>query len=119
MDHSKPTLGLQAKLNTGLEQYRQRRRNDYAAVSVLMLLWEDDDLGCIEEVKQLSAIFRETFHYTVRQFLIPTERPQSSLCRVVSDFIYEFGSSGNLVLVYYGGHGDPDLNGDREAVWAA
>ena len=84
-----------------------------------MIVWEDDDLGCIQEAKQLSIVLQEKFHYEVRQFLIPSERPQPSLSRAISDFLYQYGSPGNLALIYYGGHGDPDLDGEKDAVWAA
>ena len=110
---------LQAELTSELETYQPRRGGNYAAVTALMLVWEDDDLGCIQEAKQLSIILQEKFHYEVCQFLIPSERPQPSLSRAISDFLYQYGSLGNLALIYYGGHGDPDLDGEKDAVWAA
>lgn len=119
MELSKSASALQAELTSELEHYQPRRGRDYAAVTALMLVWEDDDLGCIKEVRQLSILLEEKFHYQVRQFLIPSERPQSSLSRAISDFLYHYGSPGNLALIYYGGHGDPDLEGERDAVWAA
>lgn len=119
MEPSHSVSALRLEFNTELEQYQHRRRNEYAAVTALMLSWEDDDLDCIEEIKQLSTTLRKHFQYTIRQFMIPTQRSQASLFRAISDFLYNFGSSGNLVLIYYGGHGDPDLSGERDAVWAA
>lgn len=119
MESSNSASALQAELTSELEQYQPRRGSDYVAVTALMLVWEDDDLGCAEEVKQLSIVLEEKFHYKVRQFLIPSERPQPSLSRAMSDFLYHYGSPGNLALIYYGGHGDPDLEGEKDAVWAA
>ena len=119
MASSNSASALQAELTSELERYQPRRGGDYAAVTALMLAWEDDDLGCIQEVKQLSCVLQEKFHYEVRQFLIPSDRPQPSLSRAISDFLYQYGSPGNLALIYYGGHGDPDLDGEKEAVWAA
>ncbi len=110
---------LQAHLSSELEHYLPQRNKYYNAVTALMLLWEEDDLDCIREVRQFSLLLEERFHYKVRQFLIPSDRPQTSLNRAISDFLYSYGSRGNLILIYYGGHGDPDLEGEREAVWAA
>lgn len=110
---------FQTELASELDRFQPRRGKDYAAVSVLMLLWQDDDLGCLAEVKQFSSLLETDFRYSVRQFLIPSDRPHASLNRAVSDFLYSNGSYGNLVLIYYAGHGDPDLEGERDAVWAA
>ena len=119
MAMSQSASALQDELTAELDRYQPFRGSYYAAVTALMLVWQDDDLGCINEVRELSVILEQVFHYTVRQFLIPSERSQASLGRAVSDFLYDHGSCGNLVLIYYGGHGDPDLEGGKEAVWAA
>ena len=119
MEAKEATDFLRAELSNELERYQSRRSYGYFSITVLILLWEDDDLNCMKEVKLLSAMFKDRFHYEVRQFLIPSERPQDSLNRAISDFVYTFGAKDNLLLVYYAGHGDPDLEGDREAVWAA
>lgn len=110
---------LQTELTSELDRFQPRRGKDYDAVSVLLLVWQDDDLGCLSEAKQFSALLETDFCYSVREFLIPSDRPQASLNRAISDFLYSNGSHGNLVLIYYAGHGDPDLDGERDAVWAA
>ena len=88
-------------------------------MNALMLLWEDDDLNCIQEVKQFSTLLDKKFRFNVRQFLIPSSRPQDALNKAVGEFLYSFGTHDCLIVVYYAGHGDPDLDGDREAIWAA
>ena len=116
---SKEITTLKADLTARLRQYRPQRGRYYKMVTALMLLWQDDDLGCLAEVQQFSAILRTDFGYRVQLFSIPTDRPQDSLNRAVSDFLYRYGAFGNLILIYYAGHGDPDLGGERQAVWAA
>ena len=58
-------------------------------------------------------------NFSVHQFLIPSEKSQACLSRAVLEFTYSYGSCGSLILVYDAGHGDPALDGDRQAAWAA
>ncbi|KAL8754111.1 MAG: hypothetical protein Q9199_004578 [Rusavskia elegans] len=112
-------FSLKTEFSAALGHYQPQRTKYYNAVTVLMLLWQDDDLGCLAEVKQFSASLQSHFGYKVQLFFIPSIRPEASLCRAISDFLYDYGSSGNLVMLFYAGHGDPDLGGERQAVWAA
>jgi hypothetical protein len=41
---------LQTELTSELDRFQQRRDRYYDDVSVLMLVWQDDDLGCLAEV---------------------------------------------------------------------
>ena len=114
-----PSHLLKTELRAELDYYQPQRSKYYGTVTVLILLWQDDDLGCLIEANQFSAFLKLHFNYQVQLFFIPSNRPETSLSRAISDFLYDHGSLGNLVLLYYTGHGDPDLEGDRQAVWAA
>lgn len=110
---------LKAELSTELGHYQSSRAKYYHAVTVLMLLWQEDDLGCLAEAQQFFALLHSHFGYQVQMFFIPSDRSEASLGRAVTEFLFKYASCGNLVLLYYTGHGDPDLGGDRQAVWAA
>jgi hypothetical protein len=107
------------QLSNDLVNYSFVESPYYNSATVLALSWEEDDLGVIREIRQLSTLFRELLNFEFRRFIIPSERSQAILSRAISDFVYEFGGEGNLIIIYYGGHGDPDLDGDRQSVWAA
>jgi len=45
----------------------------YEQVYVLLLSWEDDKLGVIEEIKKLHRVFEKLYGYSVESWLIPSE----------------------------------------------
>ena len=80
---------------------------------MLTMFWQDDDLGVLEEIKRLSSVFSNLYKFIVRQFVIPSYGADAALTRGVGDFVYEFGGEDSLIILYYGGHDDPDRNGDK------
>jgi hypothetical protein len=48
-----------------LARYRPRQTQRYAAVNVLLLSWEDDDIGCAAEIAELHLLFQQSFNYAV------------------------------------------------------
>jgi hypothetical protein len=80
----------------------------YTHVNVLLLYWEEDDLGCQKELKKLTGILEEHFHYAVHTFVIPTRRSQALLQREISEFVLKYSLESTLTIIYYAGHGDPD-----------
>jgi len=42
-----------------------RHENRYSDIQVLMLSWEDDDLGVSDEIDDLERTFRDLFNYEV------------------------------------------------------
>ncbi|KAL9610414.1 MAG: hypothetical protein Q9167_004869 [Letrouitia subvulpina] len=92
---------------------------EYESVNVLLMHWEDDDLGCLEELNMVKSFFEDSWHYNVHILSIPSERSQAALQSDLSQFILLYGSTvQSLLVIYYAGHGDPSLDRKR-AIWAA
>lgn len=77
------------------------------------MFWQDDDLGVFEELQRLSSGFSNLYKIHCPPI---RHRAEAALSRGVDDFVYEFGGEDSLVILYYGGHDDPDRNGDRQSV---
>ncbi|KAF2683537.1 hypothetical protein K458DRAFT_419131 [Lentithecium fluviatile CBS 122367] len=108
------------KNHTGLIFSRQSC--PYNAVGVLALYWHQDDFqpSCGEESQKIISLFRDEFHYNVEEFAIPMEadKCEDQLALAISRFKCAYNSIGNLMIVYYSGHGDRDRTNDK-AIWAA
>jgi hypothetical protein len=96
------------------------RRHDirYSKVQVLTLRWEDDDLGVITELKALGHVFADLYHYEVRTYSIPREKPDEALKRRVLDFLEHDGPE-TLLIVYYAGHAISSLQSNEAPIWSA
>lgn len=99
-----------------------RQSCPYNTVGVLTLYWQQDDFqpSCQEESQKIISLFRDEFHYSVEEFAIPMEvdKCEDQLGLAISRFKCDYNSVGNLMIVYYSGHGDRDQTNDK-AVWAA
>ncbi|PVH71184.1 hypothetical protein DL98DRAFT_660783 [Cadophora sp. DSE1049] len=106
---------LQAAVNAGWS-----RRHDirYSKVQVLLLKWEDDDLGVETELKDLGHVFSDLFHYGVDVFDIPSEKPDKALKRRVFDFLENDGEE-TLLILYYAGHARSSIQANEAPVWIA
>jgi hypothetical protein len=93
----------------------------YDAVHVLLVRWEDDDLGTETEINDLDKIFRETYHYSTECRTIPTDDAFNSLECTVVNFRQKNDSPDNLLIFYYGGHGvgHGAHNAGNESIWTA
>ena len=93
--------------------------SEYDSVNVLLIYWEDDDLGCLEEINAVKSMFEGAFSYGVHTLSIPFERSQATLQSDLSQFVLLYGSKvQSLLVMYYAGHGDPSTD-LKKAVWAA
>ncbi|KAI4257149.1 MAG: hypothetical protein L6R42_005834 [Xanthoria sp. 1 TBL-2021] len=90
-------------------------RSRYCDVHVLLLSWEDDDLGVVSEVNDLDDLFREVYRYRTDQWRIPSTKSHNALARRILRSLAEADASDKLLIVYYGGHGF--MNEDRQCVW--
>ena len=88
----------------------------YAAVYVLLLSWENDDLGVCTEIDQLAAVFGQAYDFWVERSLIPDKEPDGALEETLKSFVKKYESPRSLLIVYYGGHGA--LNEARLALWS-
>jgi hypothetical protein len=94
-----------------------RHESRYSDVQVLILSWEDDDLGVSEEIEDLRRTFRDLFNYGVTEWRIPQHKPERKLNLEAGKFLEKHDSKDHLLIVYYAGHGC--LNEQRIPMWAA
>ncbi|KAF1846336.1 uncharacterized protein K460DRAFT_356027 [Cucurbitaria berberidis CBS 394.84] len=94
-----------------------RHESRYSDVKVLILSWEDDDLGVYREIEDLKRTFCDLFHYEVTEWWIPQHKPERKLNLEVGKFLERYDSKDRLLIVYYAGHGF--LNEQRVPMWAA
>lgn len=94
--------------NRGLSRYKE--------VHVLLLSWEDDNPGVVNEIGELYEVFRQIYHFEVEGWRIPSERSHNTLAAKLLGFLDDYESQENLLIVYYGGHGS--MNDDRQCVWS-
>ncbi|KAL8920844.1 MAG: hypothetical protein Q9208_006016 [Pyrenodesmia sp. 3 TL-2023] len=84
-------------------------------MNVLLLSWEDDDLGAATEVSELDFVFRHIYGYTTDPWKIPSTQSHIALARRILDLLIESASRDKLLIVYYGGHAY--MNDQRDCVW--
>lgn len=115
--HVKHVAKLEETLNSAANAaFPNRGRSRYEAVHALLLSWEDDNLGVIEEIAQLADVFHDTYHFDVERWKIPSDRSHNSLATKILGFLNDHESGESLLIVYYGGHGS--MNDDRQCVWS-
>jgi hypothetical protein len=91
----------------------------YEKVHVLLLSWQGADPRFHKQLDELQNVFRDYYHYDVgasdvEDFLIPSDDSKNELDAKLTLFLKK-DSSNSLLILYYGGHGD--MNVDRRAVW--
>ena len=94
--------------NRGVSRYKE--------VHTLLLSWEDDNLGVVDEVNELEDVFRRLYGFETEAWRIPSKRSHNSLAAKIIGFLDDYESKDNLLIVYYGGHGE--MNDDRQCVWS-
>jgi len=94
--------------NQGVSRYKE--------IHALLLSWEDDSLGVLNEIGELDDVLRQIYHFEVERWKIPSKRSHNTLAAKLLAFLDDYESKENLLLVYYGGHGS--MNDDRQCVWS-
>ena len=91
----------------------------YHRVQVLLVQWEDEDLGVDEEVGKLEAVFScglpKGYNFHTQRYSIPNDDPEDSLTRCLLDF-RKGATDEDLLIVYYAGHAGGNA---QECFWAA
>lgn len=114
--HVKDVATLSDILNQSLSAaFPRATRSRYHDVYVLLLSWEDDDLGVESEINELDYVFENVYRYRTDQWRIPTSKSHNALVRRVMEALEEAEARNVLLVVYYGGHGY--MNDDRHCVW--
>jgi hypothetical protein len=94
-----------ADLNNAIRAaWPKRDEIRYSCVLVLLLYWEDDDLGVHTEIDSLQKVFQEMYHFSVEKFKIPSLKPVIEGHKRIMQFL-ENDTKDTLRIVYYGGHG--------------
>ena len=116
------TGSLEEQLNSALDVENWTAHNAYRSVSVLVIYWQESDIpGFKDEASVIGDLFATEFHYAVEYYAIPSVSSYMELDKRINLFLSENGQPDHLLLLHYGGHGDPDDESDKEklAVWAA
>lgn len=108
-------VDLQAAVNA---VWPSRYRGRYGEVHVLLMSWEDDNLGVETEIRRLGNVFSNLYQFEVREFRIPRKTPGKATTKEVSKFLENDGS-GNLLVVYYAGHARLSNQANDPAIWTA
>jgi hypothetical protein len=116
-----PKIGrLCQDLNTAVNAIWPRRHHTrYKATHVLLLSWEEDDLGVLSETKRLKHVFQDRFNYQVQEYQIPSTKPDTKLKGRIFEFLQHFDDENALLIVYYAGHASPGRNPGGAALWYA
>ncbi|KAI4197743.1 MAG: hypothetical protein LQ350_005718 [Teloschistes chrysophthalmus] len=83
----------------------------YKEVYVLLLSWEEDDLGVDAEIDDLEVVFRDIYGYNTGRWKIPSSTSHNALVFRLMQSLSHFESSEKLFITYYAGHGY--MNDDR------
>ena len=115
------TEALTRRLNSALEREDWENNNDYKGISVLILYFEDSETGFKKEARMIGELFAIDFHYEVEYYAIPSDHSHLRLDTKINAFLNDHGEPDHLMIIHYGGHGDPndDDAQERLAVWAA
>lgn len=80
---------------------------------VLLLRWEQDDLGVADDIAKLKDVFEHSYRFETESWLIPTHRPEAMLTKRIYDFRDHHCPNDQtpdeprpLLIVYYGGHSE-------------
>lgn len=95
-----------------------RDSNRYKEVHVLLLRWEDDNLGVDSEIKRLGNVFSDLYRFDVCLWNIPKESPARLTIARVSELVEACGND-SLIIMYYAGHGGLSKEANVPAIWAA
>ena len=90
----------------------------YHHVRVLLVQWEDENLGVDEEVRNLEAIFSSNYpkgyNFHTQRYSIPNDAPEDQLTLRLLDF-RKGATDKDLLILYYAGHAGGSA---QECVWS-
>ena len=105
--------------SNGRRWYKGWPLSKYNRVQVLLVQWEDEDLGVDEEVVRLEAVFScdypKGYNFHTQRYSIPNEDPEDQLTLRLMDF-RKGATDQDLLIVYYAGHAGGTA---QKCIWAA
>ncbi|CZR61772.1 uncharacterized protein PAC_11669 [Phialocephala subalpina] len=107
----------QALNNATSSVFPATSHSKYSSAHVLLLRWQEDDLGVSDEAEALAEVFAEQYHFEVSVGLIPSDSPSRWLSRKILNFIeVDDDSHQTLKIVWYGGHSF--ISESKQCMWA-
>ena len=79
--------------------------SSYQEIHALLIRWKDDEDGVIEEMDQLGEVLERFYDAKVDSFDIPSFSSEEALVARLQSFMQMYSKEGNLLIVYYAGHG--------------
>ncbi|CAG8979102.1 hypothetical protein HYALB_00000233 [Hymenoscyphus albidus] len=100
---------------SALRAFPSRGRSRYKQVIAVLIQWGDDPSAIQPETDRLRTIFESNYGFKTQLWLIPSSSSHLKLMSLVLHFLEDYGSSDNLMVVYYGGHGV--INSIGQTTW--
>ena len=108
-----------------MKAYPVHRRSRNPRVGVLLLSFEEDDLGVADEIAPLQEVFEKKYRYETEAWQIPSKLPRSALSSKLNAFIDKYCKDDRepydalpLLIIYYGGHAAQPPAGDNSCLWS-
>lgn len=95
-----------------------RRNSRYERAHVLLLSWEDDNLGVHQEMKHLEYVFSNLYRFDVQSFKIPPKTAGKATASRILSFLEDDGPE-TLFIVYYAGHARLSHRSSEPPIWSA
>jgi hypothetical protein len=113
-----PSISTVSQLLQSLvdEDWKSRGQSRYLKAHVLLISWEDDDLGVLRELQDLETVFTNSFNYNVETWGIPRDKSQRRLQERVTQFVNKCEGTESLLILYYAGHA---IRANGGPVWTA
>ena len=109
------------QLNAAAKSVLPKNPRRYSDVHVLLVRWEDDDLGTEKELDDLEDVLRNVYCYSTERYLIPSDDSMTQLEYRLNDFRKAYDSKTTLLILYYGGHGiqNSSPSSSKSSIWQA
>ncbi|KAH6672111.1 hypothetical protein B0J14DRAFT_86694 [Halenospora varia] len=83
-----------------------RGRARYRQVIAVLIQWGDDDLEIQPDIDRLRTIFEACYGFFTQIWKIPSASSHLKLMSMVLHFVEDYGSTDNLMIIYYCGHAE-------------
>lgn len=90
----------------------------YAHVRCLLLSWEEDNLGCIQEINDLHDVLSDSYGFECDSFKLPSKDSERQL-RLKLNHFDKKAEETDLFVVYYGGHAEQPGSDSENFYWTA
>ncbi len=104
--------------DSGRRWYKGWPLSKYHDVRVLLVQWEDENLGVDGEVERLEAVFSSNYpkgyNFYTQRYSIPNDEPEDQLGRRLMDF-RKGATKNDLLILYYAGHAGGNA---QECIWS-